>query len=73
MNDKLNYIDELLVGDVKAIEYLKDIENYIDKLKKQNKQLKILVENLQLGVTLNEEQEKLLDSILFESGKYECK
>ena len=30
----------MLVGNVKAIEYLEDIEKYIDKLEKENKQLK---------------------------------
>ena len=29
-----------MVGNVKAIEYLEDIEKYIDKLEKENKQLK---------------------------------
>lgn len=43
----------------------------IYKLKQENQQLKIFVENLKLGVTLNEEQEKLLDSILFGRDKHE--
>lgn len=51
-------------------------ENAKDKIKElqqENKQLKILIESLKLGVTLNREQEKLLDSILLGSGKYEQK
>lgn len=45
-------------------------------LKKENKQLKekvnkleILIENLKLGVTLNQEQEDLLDEILFRESR----
>lgn len=41
------------------------IFKYIQTLEQENKQLKILIENLRLGVTLNLEQEKLLDNILF--------
>ena len=44
----------------------------IDKLQQENKQLKekvnkleLLIESLELGVTLNQEQEDLLDKVLF--------
>lgn len=47
-------------------------KNMVPRLKKENKQLKekvnkleILIENLKLGVTLNQEQEDLLDKVLF--------
>lgn len=49
----------------------KELLDYINQLQQDNKQLKILVGSLQLGVTLNEKQEKLLNSIMFGSGKYE--
>lgn len=48
----------------------------IAKLQQENKQLKekvnkleILIENLKLGVTLNQEQEDLLDEILFRESR----
>ncbi len=51
--------------------YISRLDSYIYKLEKKNKKLEALIENLQLGVTLNEEQERLLDSIMFGSRKYE--
>lgn len=39
------------------------------KLKKQISDLECLVESIKLGVTLNQEQEELLDKILFRSDK----
>lgn len=39
------------------------------KLKNQISDLECLVENIKLGVTLNQKQEKLLDKILFRSDK----
>ena len=50
----------------------KVVDKSYEQLKQENKQLKekvnkleILIENLKLGVTLNQEQEDLLDEILF--------
>lgn len=43
--------------------------NENQKLKKQISNLECLVENIKLGVTLNKEQEELLDKILFRSDK----
>lgn len=42
MNDKLNYIDDVLHDgtDTKAMHYLTDIEEYISKLQQENLQLK---------------------------------
>ncbi len=64
-----NYVEELqgnLTKEQLAYINLKDTFN---NLQQDNQQLKILVENLELEVTLNEEQEKLLDSILFGSDE----
>lgn len=44
------------------------LEQENTNLKEQNKKLEILVECLKLGVVLNQEQEKLLDRILFGRG-----
>lgn len=56
-------------------EILKD-SYCIEQLHQENKQLKekvnkleILIENLKLGVTLNQEQEDLLDEILFRESR----
>lgn len=50
----------------------------IENLQQENKQLKekvnkleILIENLKLGVTLNQEQEDLLDKVLFGDDSHE--
>lgn len=66
------------------ISYLNNIDfensdivyNEIEKLVKENQELKekvnkleILIENLKLGVTLNQEQEDLLDEILFRESR----
>lgn len=63
-------------GDIATIDQMRELvenENVsIVKLQQENKQLKekvnkleILIENLKLGVTLNQEQEDLLDKVLF--------
>lgn len=74
----LLYLGKLLSNESYYTEELED--TYINlkgaieernKLQQENKQLKILVESLKLGVTLNGEQEKLLDSILLGNGNYE--
>lgn len=39
------------------------------RLKKKVNKLEILIENLKLGVTLNQEQEDLLDEILFKESR----
>lgn len=51
-------------------------QKFIEMLFDENKQLKekvnkleILIENLKLGVTLNQEQEDLLDEILFRESR----
>lgn len=54
----------------------KKLQNKCEQLQQENKQLKekvnkleILIENLKLGVTLNQEQEDLLDEILFRESR----
>jgi len=46
-------------------EFVKDLLKESKQLKRENKELEILVECLKLGVTLNRKQEKLLDKVLF--------
>ena len=40
-----------------------------EELQEKFNKLEILIENLKLGVTLNQEQEDLLDEILFRGNK----
>lgn len=67
----------ILLDDKFQSELLNIIKDY-ELLVKENKQLKekvnkleILIENLKLGVTLNQEQEDLLDKVLFGGGSNE--
>lgn len=49
-------------------ELFNEMENWKEESKKQKEKvnkLEILIENLKLGVTLNQEQEDLLDKVLF--------
>lgn len=64
-------IDDLM----SAVNRLNKVPDYNDLLK-ENQELKekvnkleILIENLKLGVTLNQEQEDLLDEILFRESR----
>ena len=54
----------------------KELFNEMENWKEESKQLKekvnkleILIENLKLGVTLNQEEEDLLDEILFRESR----
>lgn len=49
--------------------YRELIDKEVYELKNKIKKLECLVESIKLGVTLNEEQEDLLDKILFVSDK----
>lgn len=53
----------------KQLEFYKNLSEQLQRENKQLKEkvnkLKILIENLKLGVTLNQEQEDLLDKVLF--------
>lgn len=68
--DDAGYLKKLFVrnlGDVKRryIKYDKPKFDNLEKLKEKVNKLEILIENLKLGVTLNQEQEDLLDKVLF--------
>lgn len=60
-----------------AIDTFKKVPEYGELLKQNKKQkekvkkLEILIENLKLGVTLNQEQEDLLDKVLFGDDSHE--
>lgn len=68
-------IDSLFLEATNYLCQTKSLFEEKEQLQQENKQLKekvnkleILIENLKLGVTLNQEQEELLDRILFERG-----
>lgn len=72
--DDTSYLKKLFVrnlGDVKRryIKYDKPKFDNLEKLKEKVNKLEMLIENLKLGVTLNQEQEDLLDEILFRGNK----
>lgn len=72
--DDASYMKKLFVrnlGDVKRryVKYDKPKFDNLEKLKEKVNKLEILIENLKLGVTLNQEQEDLLDEILFRGNK----
>lgn len=72
--DDAGYLKKLFVrnlGDVKRryVKYDKPKFDNLEKLKEKVDKLEILIENLKLGVTLNQEQEDLLDEILFRGNK----
>lgn len=72
--DDVGYLKKLFVrnlGDVKRryVKYDKPKFDNLEKLKEKVNKLEILIENLKLGVTLNQEQENLLDEILFRGNK----
>lgn len=48
-----------------------NLEQQCEKQKEKINKLEILIENLKLGVTLNQEQEDLLDKALFGSDSNE--
>lgn len=53
------------LGIVNILDYIENLEQLKEKVNK----LEILIENLKLGVTLNQEQEDLLDEILFRESR----
>ena len=72
--DDAGYLKKLFVrnlSDVKRryIKYDKPKFDNVEKLKEKVNKLEILIENLKLGVTLNQEQEDLLDEILYRGNK----
>nr|DAG95465.1 MAG TPA: hypothetical protein [Crassvirales sp.] len=61
-------IKDLTDFDLFCIKHCSDIEEILEEnkqLKEKVNKLEILIENLKLGVTLNQEQEDLLDKVLF--------
>lgn len=71
--------DKFMKNGVFSLEYDKEtLRDIVLELQEENEQLKekvnkleILIENLKLGVTLNQEQEDLLDKVLFGSDSNE--
>lgn len=56
---------ECTIGIVEHNRIISKKNKEIHQLKEKVKKLEILIESLKLGVTLNQEQEDLLDEILF--------
>lgn len=52
-------------------EWFKQLQQENKQLKDKVNKLEILIENLKLGVTLNQEQEGLLDKVLFGGDSHE--
>lgn len=52
-------------------EWFKQLQQENERLKDKVNKLEILIENLKLGVTLNQEQEGLLDKVLFGGDSHE--
>lgn len=69
--------DKFMKNGVFSLKYDKEtLRDMVLELQEENEQLKekvnkleILIENLKLGVTLNQEQEDLLDEILFRESR----
>lgn len=69
--------DKFMKNGVFSLEYDKEtLKDMVLELQEENKKqkekvnkLEILIENLKLGVTLNQEQEDLLDEILFRESR----
>ena len=55
----------LIYGYNQCAKLLNETEQRCKKQKEKVNKLEILIENLKLGVTLNQEQEDLLDKVLF--------
>lgn len=64
-------IEEVRKNETKLINEIKVLEQQCKKQKEKINKLEILIENLKLGVTLNKEQEDLLDKALFGSDSNE--
>lgn len=55
--------------DYEITDFMRSLEEENQKLKEQINNLECLIESIKLEVTLNQEQEKLLDNIMFRSDK----
>ena len=67
-----DYTSEFTYKDQKILyKYIKQLQQENKQLKEKVNKLEILIENLKLGVTLNQEQEDLLDKVLFSGDSNE--
>lgn len=60
-----NYDFKLYEMGISALKEIENLQQENKQLKEKVNKLEILIENLKLGVTLNQEQEDLLDKVLF--------
>lgn len=64
-----NYDFKLYEMGISALKEIENLQQENKQLKEKVNKLEILIENLKLGVTLNQEQEDLLDEILFRESR----
>lgn len=60
-----NYDFKLYEMGISALKELENLQQENKQLKEKINKLELLIESLKLGVTLNQEQEDLLDKVLF--------
>ena len=60
-----NYDFKLYEMGISALKEIENLQQENKQIKEKVNKLEILIENLKLGVTLNQEQEDLLDKVLF--------
>ena len=64
-----NYDFKLYEMGISALKEIENLQQENKQLKEKVNKLEILIENLKSGVTLNQEQENLLDEILFRESR----
>ena len=64
-----NYDFKLYEMGISALKELENLQQENKQLKEKINKLELLIESLKLGVTLNQEQEDLLDKILFRESR----
>jgi hypothetical protein len=64
-----NYDFKLYEMGISALKELENLQQENKQLKEKINKLELLIESLKLGVTLNQEQEDLLDEILFRESR----
>lgn len=70
-NKKLQEELKYTIGIVEHNRIISEKNKEIHQLKEKVNKLEILIENLKLGVTLNQKQEDLLDKVLFGDDSHE--
>lgn len=70
-NKKLQEELKYTIGIVEHNRIISEKNKEIHQLKEKVNKLEILIENLKLGVTLNQKQENLLDKVLFGDDSHE--